>query len=331
MKITSDKKAFALSSVLAFLVMLFAFSFLTKTDFTKTKSVKSALLNPKYELSKITISHPKAGQLELLNLDDFWGAHFTLQDQTDLTFPADSSIVKDFINLSQTIQEFAIIIDAKEHISSSKIIQKYKTFGLNEEDAVCVTFYNSQNTAVSKLYFGFLNQTLDRIFVKNDKNITVYSIDSKIADYLDLDTSFWSDHNILPKSISKNLKSDSIQSMTFYDIDAGNKNAALTQKPASEKAYAKIVSLRYSKIVLGESVKQSADNATCVKVFDGKGTEYTYIFVPSVIGNENCYTYRLHIEPSIIYTDRQKEFISNLNGTYCISEWTFNSLKESLQ
>ena len=54
MKITSDKKAFALSSVLAFLVMLFAFSFLTKTDFTKTKSVKSALLNPKYELSKIT-------------------------------------------------------------------------------------------------------------------------------------------------------------------------------------------------------------------------------------------------------------------------------------
>ena len=154
MKITSDKKAFALSSVLAFLVMLFAFSFLTKTDFTKTKSVKSALLNPKYELSKITISHPKAGQLELLNFDDFWGAHFTLQDQTDLTFPADSSIVKDFINLSQTIQEFAIIIDAKEHISSSKIIQKYKTFGLNEEDAVCVTFYTSQNTAVSKLYFG---------------------------------------------------------------------------------------------------------------------------------------------------------------------------------
>lgn len=318
-----NKKLLILISILTFLILLFCLSFIKKSDNKKTV-VKTAILNPKYEISKISISNKREGNLFIENYIDFWGASYFSSTESlntnssGLYFPCDNQTVSDFISLCTKIEDYNIVISSKTKKELSKLDQIYSKFGLDEDNSTILTFFDIDNNVVSKLYFGSFNETQDQIFLRSEKNYSVFSINSKIADYLNLSLKFWADQNMIPKSISKNLDYSKIQNI-FY-----NQNLK-----AGDSAKIKISSLRYSNL---QSIHQINENPLLnVKIIDDKTTEYIYSFYSSDSGDMDYYLYSLKINPAFIYSAKAKDFINKLNAFYTISEWTFNSLTKELK
>ena len=303
MKKLNDRILFILSSVLLCLMMIFALSFFTGEKKLKIKSRQSALLNPKYNITGFTVSALDS-QLKAKNIDGLWCAELSKNDEC-LYLRMDKGFVNNFISFCQKVSDFNIIT---ESVTSSS---KLKNYCLDDESSVCLSFSDDNSNTVSKIYFGALNQTLDKIFFRTEKNLTVYSMDSKIEDYLNTDSSFWCDKEMIPEAFYKNKKES--------DVNLSKK---------------KISSLRFSKIVLlrpqsKELSEYEAGKTIPYKISDATGTEYSFDFFPSEIDGEQCYAYSFSVKPSILFTQAQKDFISKLNGFYCISEWTFNLLKST--
>lgn len=320
MQLIQNKKLLTLSSILTFLILLFGASFIKPIQ-KKSKELKTAILNPKYEISKIVISDKNKGQLILENNIDFWGAQIifkseTFQNNLSLYFPCNNQTVNDFLLLSSKITDYNLIISMKSKKELSKLDSTYHKFGLDAENAISLTFYDVDNIPVSKLYFGYFNETMDQIFFRTEKNYSVYSMNTKIADYLNVSTKFWSDQNMIPKSLSKNLISNNVQ-----NIFCNNKKTDIS---ASEK----ICSLRYSEIKPSTDIKN--DSILELKVIDDKTTEYNFSFYKSNSDDMDHYIYSLNINPSMLYSQKAKDFIKKLNCCYTISEWTFSSLTKSI-
>lgn len=359
MQLIQNKKLLTLSSILAFLVLLFGASFIKPIQ-KKSQQLKSAILNPKYEVSQISFDFPALAKIELYNCNEFWGGYYTTpitmnRQPDDFYFPVNTQIVNSFLNISKTVSDYNLILEGKSKKDLSKLEDTYKKYGLDEENATVLTFYDKEKNIVSKLYFGNLDETMTHIFFKSDKNYAIYSMSSKIADYLEFNVKFWCDQEMIPKSISKNIDSSKIQNIFYREvINEKDTNIMSQNLNAAKTAYSKMSSLRYSEFGTGntEYLKITPDKyydqpsfmnkVLDVKVIDDKSTEYNYYFYKTEYSlsditdyekrNEsNSYHYTLQIKPSILYSDEAKEFIKKLNCVYVISEWTFNSLVKSLK
>ena len=182
------------------------------------------------------------------------------------------------------------------------------------------SFYSDEN-CVSSVNFGALNQTMDKVFLWTDKNMTVYAMDSSIIYYLDSGMKFWTDQNIIPQAISKNLDYSSIQNFTYEFTGKERSNA----KP---EAVEKFPSLRFSEILTSF---ENAEKCLEIKLSDGNGTSYKYNFYPAITENGDCYIFDLEISPSMLYSEQQKEFIKKMNYCGSLSQWTYNTITKLLQ
>lgn len=357
MQLIQNKKLLTLSSILAFLVLLFGASFIKPIQ-KKSQQLKSAILNPKYEVSKITINFPITARIELTNCGDFWGGFYqcgisTNSSQYSFFFPVNTNMVESFLKLSKTVSDYNLVLEGKSKKDLKNLDETYEKYGLDDHHATVLTFYDTENKPISKLYFGNFNQTMDQIFFKSDKKYSIYSMNSKIADYLEEDAKFWCDQDMIPKSISKNIDSSKIQNIFYgedeYPDELGRKKLSPNLK-ASKKAYSKIVSLRYGNLgPVYSNFINPPDNyenllepsqvnlILTVKVIDDKSTEYEYYFYRYNMKHfkdpeaPDQYCYEMKISPSMLYSDEAKKFIKKLNCKYYISEWTFNSLTQSLK
>lgn len=299
-----------LSGILLFLVALFFLSFISPETDRSKNTVETALLNKKYHVSKISISSKNDGQVFLHNYDDFWGGEF-YNGSEFIYFPVDSDKIKEFLSKSQSIIILDKIIDAKTK-------EQFEYYSL-DENSVTVTYYDDHDNAVSTIHFGAMNQTLDKIFLWTERNMTIYAMDSRISYYLESSMKFWTDQNIIPQGISKNLNPADIQNMTYSYSDKKLK--------ASENAVLKFPSLRFSEIISNFNYQ---DKTLSLEIIDGNGTVYDYDFYPAETQNGDCYVFNLKIIPSIIYTDKQKQFIKKMNYYSSISQWTYKSITELL-
>ena len=296
MKKFNDRILFVLLTVLFSLVILFALSFFKNTGIKKINSRQSALLNPKYNITGFTLSSPDNRILRAKNIDGIWGAEL-YDGNESLYFLMDTSFVNNFILFCQKVSDFNVI--SESGVSKKELNAYY----LDDKNSVCLSFFDDNGNTVSKIHFGALNQTMDKIFFRTEKNFTVYSMDSKIEAYLDTDSSTWCDKNMIPECLYKNK----------VDTDV-----ILSGK--------KISSLRFSKIVSRNRVDFAMASGIPYRTTDGSGTTYIYHFSAATVDGEDCYVYNFLVKPSILFTPAQKDFISKLNGLYCISEWTFKLL-----
>lgn len=310
MKNTNTKFLF-LSGILTSLILIFLLTFINAGSESKRHNVTTALLNPKYKLSKISFS-TKDEITVLHNCDDFWGGEYFDGNET-IYFPVDEYKISEFIEKSREIISLEKVLDAKTK-------EQFEYYSL-DENAITVTYYDDQDNPVSTIHFGAMNQSLDKIFLWSEKNMTIYSMDSRISYYLDSEIKFWTDQNIIPQGISKSLNASTIQNMSYQYKDAD-------KTKVSDKLLMKFPSLRFSEIV--ESFEAS-EKELSIEIIDGSGTAFTYNFFPAKTKNGDCYVFNLNIKPSIVYSAKQKDFIRKLNYYSSISQWTYKTITELLQ
>ena len=86
-----------------FLAILFLIS-LKPAESRNKNMTKSALLNSKYEISKISIFNKSTGQLDLIQYDSFWGGIYTNEEKS-VYFPARKNISMSLL----TVQKKSLI------------------------------------------------------------------------------------------------------------------------------------------------------------------------------------------------------------------------------
>ena len=302
--------------ILIFLFLTILFLISLKPSESRNKNMtKSALLNSKYEISKISIFNKSTGQLDLIQYDSFWGGIYTNEEKS-VYFPARKNIIDEFIDCSKKIIDLNKIVSLK---SSQKEIEKtYKTYALDEENQIALSFFDKSGQCISKIYFGAMNQSLDQIFIRTDKNLAVFSVDSKIADYLEIKPDFWCEPNLIPEGIFKSSAFSEIQNFSYRTDFSDFINA-------SETAYDKFLSLRFSEIVTDFVPKEKTLE---LRLSDGTGTEYHADFFPARTKNGDCYIFSLKITPSMLFSKDAGEFLKKINYSCSISQWTYSTIIE---
>lgn len=311
MKNIENRLLLVLSGILLALLLIFGISFISPYNNSKRNIFTTALVNKKYNINKININIKSTGDLTLYNYVDFWGGEY-FDGNNYFYFPVDNVKVNEFINKSQEIISLEKILDAK----SNEQMSKYSV----DNNIARVSFYSDEN-CVSSVNFGALNQTMDKVFLWTDNKMTVYAMDSSIIYYLDSGMKFWTDQNIIPQAISKNLDYSSIQNFTYEFTGKERSNA----KP---EAVEKFPSLRFSEILTSF---ENAEKCLEIKLSDGNGTSYRYNFYPAITENGDCYIFDLEISPSMLYSEQQKEFIKKMNYCGSLSQWTYNTITKLLQ
>lgn len=306
MQNTKNKLLIILLSTLGVLVVIFGLSFISPYKNKTNNILSTALVNKKYEIAKININNINTGDLTLYYFTDFWGAEY-FDGNNYIYFPVDSVKVNEFISKAQEIISLEKIKDAK----SKNELEKYSV----DKNITSVSFYNEEK-CVSTVNFGAFNQSMDKVFLWTDKNMTVYAMNSQITYYIESGIKFWTDQNLIPQGISKNLDFSTIQNFTYKYKDGSVKNG-------SEEAKEKFASLRFSEIMTDFEIK---DKELEINLADGNGSIYKYSFYPAVSENGECFVFTLEITPSMFYSENQKQFIKQLNYCGSISLWTYSTI-----
>ena len=147
------------------LLLLFIIGFLPFTKKNKVPSVPSALLNPNYEskVSAIKISAPNAS-ISLKKGDEFW-IGTSLASNGKYIWPADVQNITNLINSAKQIMTVQV---KTEHLSS------WKSLGVDDEQATCVTFYDDNRNILSQIFFGFKDSLSLKLYFRTWTKNTVY-------------------------------------------------------------------------------------------------------------------------------------------------------------
>lgn len=282
--------------------------------------MQSSLLNSKYEISRISISNKTEGRIELVKYGNFWGGTFSTESES-VRFPADTKTVEEFISCAQRIITVQKV--ASSDSSKNKIEKNLKLFGVDSDSATELSFFYAEEQCVSKIFFGFLNQSLDRIFIRTEKTPAIYSVDSKPAEYLEINSRFWSDPNLIPSGVLNSFSFSEIQNFSYRL----NPSSGGEFSQVAKSNYDQFLSLRYSEII---SDFVPGEKSLELKLSDGNGTEYNMDFYPAQTKNGDCYIFKLRITPSELFDRRTREFLKNMNYSCAVSQWTYNSITELL-
>lgn len=250
-------------------------------------STNSALLNVNKieEIEEITLK--KGGlQVTLNKVGSFW---IGTDSGTNKTWPADNQNVANFISkFSQIVPIYTA--------SSSK--RTWESFGLGEEQALEVNFYNGAGTSISEITFGDTDSLTARIAFRIGTKENVYRMDSSIESYLNLSTSFWADPFVYPQALTgySRMQSESI--------------------------------LRHGAI---SSFSQPTKPADYIfrKDFENGASAKFYIY-KSETENENLYDIVPKFVPGQASFGNEKKVIENFDYTFTMSQWTLEKFSEEV-
>ncbi len=213
MKYVSQKKGLLI--FLGFDLALLLVMFIALLPFIRQKSApdmqETAMLNPKYASQVHSIKFSLQDDsldlfhkhtLTLINADGMWVGGDSLND--DVVWPADSTCVNNFISLASTVTTM---------YKRSDRVTSWKDFGLEDDEALCVTFLGEGDTILSELYFGREDTLTQRIAMRTSARGTVWDTPSDISTYLTLNTSFWADPYIFPLMVTGLSSSEAASSL----------------------------------------------------------------------------------------------------------------------
>lgn len=194
------------SITIALLVLYIISLFVNNFSKDTRKSVKTALINSKYEksISEFTL---KKGEnfLYLRKVDNLW----LVSNKQDANYiPANSKLVQEFISdLIKVVKLYQI----------SNTLPAQNKFGLTDDNTFAIMY--GQN----ELFFGAYNFSNTFRYLMTGKNTKVYEIDTSLDKYLSTSIQVWSDPYIIAKSI-KNLKPEDVQiirgtTRNDYDVE----------------------------------------------------------------------------------------------------------------
>ena len=302
-----DKKKIPLNAYLTviciLLAALYSFSFFVKPTVDKRKSVKTALLNPKYknEISQIQI-HDSSSQLFLQKNKDVW--EIVDFENPFVKLPADSKRINKMIDdFSQVIG--AVQVSVKVDKSDSLTAQN---FGFDDR-AVEIDFFAGGESA-GEIVFGKNDFTQTKRYIKTHSSNLAYEIEDFASIYLTTSIQSWSESGLISQQVLGNIKADDIQRI----IADGR---TFTNSDSLYKEYvSKLLELRHGGINLNEQFN----------------TENSVYKIKLELGNKNnidIFVYKASREGNYLVQLNYLNFKTNELSVYyeSISEWTFSRLK----
>lgn len=213
----SNKK---LSVILVLLVALFLLSFTGIFKAESRRTVKTALLNPKYkdELFSIELTHG-TDAVFLEKKDGIWRVkHNSLNFYTVTA----QNRVEDFINeLIKVVTLYKI----------SDNLSEKNAFGLNSDKTFRIKC--SYGSSFSEYFLGNQDFTRSYRYLMTGKNTKVYQIGDEIEKYLTVSLLFWTEPELISKSLVQGLSANSVQRVEIQEFSSGVVSAAKILTPLS--------------------------------------------------------------------------------------------------
>lgn len=286
-----DKILYAITTVL---FVLFILSF-TKTGSSadKRETIKTALVNPKYEnsISKFELSDDKTS-ITLTKQKDYW---VITQDNNTYQLPVSGEKVNRFIKSLTTVQNMYKLSDK---------INKNSAFGLTDNSTFHLKYYFENG--FHQLYFGNQDFSMNYRYLMTDKNTIIYEIDSSIDSFLSTSVQNWSEPFIISQEVFGKLSEKDIQRAFFIN---DNKTSSFTD-------ISKLLDLRHG----GIPEQQKLVNADSKIILElGNKNEIELNIFETVPESEYTVkavykSYNSKVADQIFYSK--------------ISLWTYNKIKE---
>lgn len=194
----TDKILYILTAAFFILFMLSFTKSCSSTD--KRETIKTALVNPKYENSITSIQLCNSQNcIFLTKQGNFWTVS---ENDNQNTVPASAQMVEKLIKDLITVRNMYKLSD--------KITNK-NDFGLTDENSF-VLKYNFQD-GFHTIVFGNQDFSQTNRYLMTDKNTQIYEVDSSFEKYLTTSLQNWSEPFIISQQILGKITADDVQNI----------------------------------------------------------------------------------------------------------------------
>lgn len=297
-----DKKKNKINTYLIFgcilLVILYSFSFFKKPTVDTRKSLKTALVNPKYktEIDCIVIKN-NDDSITLKKNNSFW--EISSLENPFIKLPADSQKINTFLEKLTSIIDVYKIADKKNNEENYNL----------DKNAYDFNFY-VQNELSGRILFGKQDFSQTKRYVTSESNKHIFEMEDNIQNFLSVKVNSWSEPFIISQQVLNSIKKDDVQRIII------NNSEKYTKTSENWDEYVlKLLDLRQGGIVSEEINFDSLEYQ--LKLELGNKNEIT------------IYALKTQNKEEFVLKNVYFDFSTNTNFEYysLISGWTFSKLK----
>lgn len=280
------------------LVILYSFSFFKKPTVDSRKSLKTALVNPKYktEIDKIVIKNDE-NSITLEKNNSFW--EILSSENPFIKLPADSQKINSFL------EELTSIIDVYKIADKKNNEENYNL----DKNAYDFNFY-VKNELSGRILFGKQDFSQTKRYVTSESNKKIFEMEDTMQNYLSVKINSWSEPFIISQQVLNSIKKDDIQRIIVNNSEKYTKNSKNW-----DEYVAKLLDLRQGGIISQEinfdlleyQLKLELGNKNVITIFVYKTQNEQEFALKNVYFNSS--------------TNTKSEYYSLISG------WTFSKLK----
>lgn len=280
------------------LVILYSFSFLKKPTVDSRKSLKTALVNPKYktEIDKIVIKNDE-NSITLEKNNSFW--EISSSENPFIILPADSQKINSFLEKLTSIIDVYKIADKKNNEENYNL----------DKNAYDFNFY-VKNELSGRILFGKQDFSKTKRYVTSESNKKIFEMEDTMQNYLSVKTNSWSEPFIISQQVLNSIKKDDVQRIIVNNSEKYTRNSKNWDEYVS-----KLLDLRQGGIISQEINFDLLEYQ--LKLELGNKNEIT-IFVYKTQNEQEFALKNVYFNSS---TNTKSEYYSLISG------WTFSKLK----
>lgn len=280
------------------LVILYSFSFFKKPTVDARKSLKTALVNPKYktEIDKIVIKNDE-NSITLEKNNSFW--EISSSENPFIKLPADSQKINSFLEKLTSIIDVYKIADKKNNEENYNL----------DKNAYDFNFY-VKNELSGRILFGKQDFSQTKRYVTSESNKKIFEMEDTMQNYLSVKINSWSEPFIISQQVLNSIKKDDIQRIIVNNSEKYTKNSKNWDEYVS-----KLLDLRQGGIISQEINFDLLEYQ--LKLELGNKNEIT-IFVYKTQNEQEFALKNVYFNSS---TNTKSEYYSLISG------WTFSKLK----
>lgn len=301
------KKKYLILTIICFLLICISIPKLIENGKGKNIVVTtSALLNKKYipNINSIYVGD-SVDVLHFFKSNDVW-----LCNYGDINFYANEKMVLEMIETFSKNRTLTTI---------DSNIKNYDLYGISEESSFNISFYNEDlagnKNEFSKIYFGYENSDRTTIYLKGNKNPTVYSAQNDLYSYFSTQLEHYGNNSFFP--LADNSTENTITKLEIYDYSQEPQENIVKIKYPGDKDFEDLVYKFFSSYggkFYSEDILES-DNMKQIKkinLYDSQNQLYTL----------DIYSYFNNIEEQYFIKTSFPEKTTDINYVLEISQWT---------
>lgn len=276
-----------LNCVLIFMVTV---GFLCRKKKYEPEKIVSALLNVHFvsEIDRIIIKDAQSEGIVLQKTEGVWIG--CKENSPHIFWPVDVQTVHNLLRAATEVTSMNVVAHSQKD---------WERFNLQDSAASSLLFLSADETVLSHIYFGNINNLANRVAIRTWTKQDVFETDAAIAFFATSDISFWVDPFIYPQCISGYSRYQS-ESLLRHGRILEETFSLTEERPFFEK-------------------RVFFENGSAIQFYIYKNGKKTDFIVHPVFF------------ASSIFLPVEQEAIHTINYRYAISSVTFERLLEEIQ